>query len=222
MRKFSIVTFLIVIAFGYIAASCVATSGILIEQAFADDTLCDAPCQHARRNLARAAEEFRVAPECMVGPAGDGCRADRVLLAQADTMPADSGSAIPAPPADPSQPPAPEVKPSDKLHDPLSEPLATIDDVKQAKKQGWAPAIFCVLVILTATFARASSRWPKSKLFAWFAKKKLAIIVIGGVGTVAAACFNVAALGGTWTSILFAGGGAVLALISPTHTEPAK
>lgn len=165
MRKFSITTFLIVITLGYVAASCVTTSGILIEQAFAD-----------------------------------------------------SGSAVILPPPDTQ--PAPEVKPSDKLHDPLTAPIAAWDDLKAAKKQGWAAAILCALVLLTATFARASSRWPKA--FGWAAKHKTAIIVVGAVGATAAAAFDTLVLGGSWMSVVMASGGSLLALIAPTHTEPAK
>ncbi len=137
-----------------------------------------------------------------------------VLLAQADP---DAGVVIPPPPADPSQPPAPEVKPSDKLHDPLSEPAATYDDLKAAKKQGWSFAILAGIVILTATFARAAARWPSA--FGWAAKHKYVIIVTAGAGSVAAAAYNALVLDGSWMAAVLAAGGVLLSLITAKPAE---
>ncbi len=153
------------------------------------------------------------------------------ILGLASPLAAEPDAAIPFPPGttdvyvDAGTPPLIVVtptKPSDKLHDPISEPAAAFDDLKAAKKQGWAAAILCALVLFTTAFARASTRWPSSKLFAWFAKRKTAIFVIGGAGTVAAAAFNVLALGGEWTAVMWAGAGAALALIAPKHAPPAE
>ncbi len=135
-----------------------------------------------------------------------------VLLAQAEP---DAG--IPAPPPTADDPPAPVVLPADKLHDPLTDPLATLDDIKQAKKQGWSFAILAVLVVLTATFARAAARWPSA--FGWAAKHKYVIIVTAGVGSVAAAAYNALVLDGSWMAALLAGGGVLLTLISAKPAE---
>jgi hypothetical protein len=49
---------------------------------------------------------------------------------------------------------------ADKLHDPISDTKAAIDDVKQAKRQGWAMLAFAVGVMLAKLLGRAK-KWPK-------------------------------------------------------------
>lgn len=114
--------------------------------------------------------------------------APRVLVAQADT-----GSAAPATPAA-----APT--PADKLHDPLSAPGASWDDLKAAKKVGWPLAVFAGLIMLCKLLARAKS----VSFLAALGKGKTAV-VIGALGALGAACFNAAAEGGAWTALLVAG-----------------
>lgn len=146
----------------------------------------------------------------------------------------DAGVTIPPPPAEPSPvpvasspaaPSASEPKPSEQLPNPVDDPRAAYDAVKAAKKQGWAAAILASLVMLTAGFARASTRWPTSKPFAWVAKHKTVLLVISGVSLVSCAAFDALVLGGQWMAVLWAAIGAALTLIVPTPTpppEPAK
>lgn len=116
--------------------------------------------------------------------------------------------------ASPPMPTGPAAQtPADKLHNPVDEPAAAYDDLKAAKRQGWAAAILAALVMLTAGLARAAQRWSA---LAFFAKNKHALLVLGGVSTVGAAAFNALLDGGAWTAVLLAAAGTVLSLITPT------
>lgn len=135
-----------------------------------------------------------------------------ITLAHADgsgSAIAGSGSAVSLPPGHPdiSPAPAPETAPqpaavgaADKLHDPVSAPSQAYDDVKAAKKTGWAVAVFAVLVML----ARLAGRARNTKALAWLGKGRTAVIV-AAAGALLAACYNAAADGGSWTAILAAG-----------------
>jgi hypothetical protein len=107
--------------------------------------------------------------------------------------------------------------PADRLHDPIANPTASFNDVKDAWSISWGAGLLAAIVTLTTGLARATSRWPNARLLRWFAKNKTAIFVVTGIGTVAAASFNALALGGTWLAALWAGIAAVLALIAPKH-----
>lgn len=133
---------------------------------------------------------------------------------------ADEGSAVvdAGPPTGPGSGTAPSL--SDKLHNPVDDPLAAISDLRAAKKQGWAAAILAAIVMLTAGLARAAQRWPTVSFLAWFGKHKTAIFIVGGVGTVSAAAYNTLVLGGTVMAVIFAAVGAVLTLIAPTPKAP--
>lgn len=148
----------------------------------------------------------------------------RTIVAQADT-----GGAAPAAPAAPSPElaaPAPgeatgsgsEATPADKLHDPLSSPGASWDDLKAAKKVGWPLAVFAGLIMLCKLLARAKS----VSVLAALGKGKTAVVV-AAVGAIATACFNAATDGGAWSATAFAG---LLALAhyfdaTPKDKEPA-
>lgn len=88
--------------------------------------------------------------------------------------------------------------PADKLHDPLAQPGASWDDLKAAKKVGWAAAVFAALVLLCKLLGRL-----KGKLSV-LGKGKMPVI-IGGVAALAAACYNAALDGGAWTATMVAG-----------------
>lgn len=109
------------------------------------------------------------------------------------------GSAAPAPA--PGSVPAP----ADKLHDPVASPQAAWDDVKAARKDGWAIAAFAVLVMLAKLAARLGR---DVKWLALLGKGKAAVVV-GAVGALATACYNAAAEGGAWSAMLMAGAVAV-------------
>ncbi len=100
--------------------------------------------------------------------------------------------------------PAP-AKPADKLHDPAAAPSAAWDDLKAARKDGWAIAVFAALVMLS----KLASRLGKNvKLLAALGKGKVAVVV-GAVGALATACYNAAATGGAWSAMIMAGAAAV-------------
>lgn len=122
----------------------------------------------------------------------------QVLIAQADTGSTGSGSAH-SDAGSASTPAAPSASsPSDKLHDPLSSPGASWDDLKAAKKVGWAAAVFAFLVLLCKLLGRL-----KGKL-SWLGKGKVPVVV-GAIAALAAACYNAAVDGGAWTATLMAG-----------------
>jgi hypothetical protein len=121
-----------------------------------------------------------------------------------------SGSTEPAPP-----------KPSDSLDNPVDDPVAAWNDLKAAKKLGWAAAILAGLVMAAAGLARAGERWPSSRFLAWFIEHKTVIFVVSGVGAVSAAAFNTLVLGGTMMAVVFAAAGAALAMMTPAKTGSA-
>lgn len=104
--------------------------------------------------------------------------------------------------------------PADKLHNPVDDPLAALSDVREAKKQGWAFAILAVVVMLVAGFARASVRWPTLPVLSQIAKHKTVIFAVACLGASAVGAYNALALGGSWYSVLVAGGGAALLFIN--------
>lgn len=102
--------------------------------------------------------------------------------------------------------------PSAALHDPLEQPAAAWDDVKAARKTSWPLAVLAGAILLLRLAAGAAKR------FAWLSflsKGKTAFGIAAGA-TVAAAAFDVLALGGSWVSVLTAAGAAVFALWKPT------
>lgn len=134
----------------------------------------------------------------------------RELYAQADTG---SGSDV----GDPA--PSTEPKPSDKLHNPVTDPFAAIDDARGLKKNGWPILLLGVLIMLARGLGAAGERWPKLK----------SLIKLGGIvgtvvvaiGTVASAAFDSLVLGGSWYAVGVAAIGAVILLIHPNPKKPA-
>lgn len=72
MRTVLVIALVLGLATPFAAAQ---DAGIAPPPAAALDDECDAGCQQARENFARAAAEHAARPDCMVGPAGDPCRA---------------------------------------------------------------------------------------------------------------------------------------------------
>ncbi len=89
---------------------------------------------------------------------------------------------------------------SDALHDPVSHPVAAIDDLKQAKRSGgWVLVAFALLVMI----ARQLGRVKTIPWLAWLGVGKAAIIA-GGVTALAIAGFNALSEGGSYYSMLWA------------------
>lgn len=105
--------------------------------------------------------------------------------------------------------------PADKLHDPIASPGAAWDDIKAAKKTGWAVLLFASLVML----AKLAGRAKKYKLLAALGKGKTAVLV-GAVGALAAACYNAAAEGGAWTAMMATGLVAIGHYLDASGKEP--
>jgi hypothetical protein len=97
------------------------------------------------------------------------------------------------------------------LHDPTTDPLGAISDARDAKSKGWPLLVLVVLIALTKSLSFVGGKL--APLGKFLAKGKNAMIV-AGVGTVLAACYNVLAAGGSWYAVLMAAGAAGLALIS--------
>lgn len=116
------------------------------------------------------------------------------------------------------------VKPSDKLHDPTTDPVAAWDDAKAAKRTSWPLAVWCVLAMLGKALAYGRDKLKGvpllGKLAAWLAVGKAAMVV-AGIGAVGAAGFDVLINGGTLTAALVASG---IAIAGVTHstTQPPK
>jgi hypothetical protein len=108
---------------------------------------------------------------------------------------------------------APE-KPSDKIHDPITEPGAAWDDVKAAKKIGWAAAVFAVLLVI----GRLASRAKSIGFLGWLGKGRTAIVVAGALA-VAAGCYDVAVQGGSPLSMAVAGLLALGVYMKPEKAE---
>ena len=130
--------------------------------------------------------------------------------AQPVVVDAGAGSAIdtPAPPAPPVV--AVELKPSDKIHDPTSEPLEYVSDVKLAKRTGWPLAILVGLFGLCKILGRAKD----VKALAWLGRGKAAFVV-GCAGAIVAAMIDAVAGGGT---LVAAGYAAAIALFGYIDT----
>lgn len=148
-------------------------------------------------------------------------------IAQADLAP-DAGVKFIDPPAAAAAPvdagsaagsgsaTTPTPTPAEKLHNVVDDPLAAISDARALYKQGWAIFLLGLVVMTTATFARAAAKWPTVSLFAFFEKHKTVILVVSGIGATAAAAFNAIALGGTWFAAAYAALGAAFTMVAPT------
>jgi hypothetical protein len=127
-------------------------------------------------------------------------------------------ASIPAPPdAVDAGPPSSSTTagPAADIANPVDDPLGAIDDVRQAKKQGWSLVLLCLLVMTTAGLARAAERWPSKPVLATIAKNKTLLFVIACVGAMAAAAYNAAFVGGSPYAVAYAAGGALLLFVAP-------
>ncbi len=111
-----------------------------------------------------------------------------------------------------SAPQAPE------LHNPITHPAAALSDLQQAKKSGWALALFALLVMFTRAGVHASSQF---KSLAFLAKGRTHI-VFAAVGALGLAGYNALALGGSLYAALIAAGGALLYAVLPTPAPSVK
>lgn len=96
-----------------------------------------------------------------------------------------------------------------KLHDPTKDLGGTIDDVKSAKRYGWAAVVFVVALVLLRLAGRAKSLPLVGTKLAFLGQGKAATVIAGGIA-VLSACYDSLAAGGTLWAALFAGGYAVL------------
>jgi len=130
----------------------------------------------------------------------------RVLIAQAAIPDA---APMTAPAIQPATP-----KPADALHNPVTEPRASWDDVDAArKKAGWPLAVLASLIMLARGLGYAGDRWSQVKVLSPLGG--LAGTVIAGAGAVGAAGFDVLADGGSWFAVAVAALGAFFLLLHP-------
>lgn len=92
-----------------------------------------------------------------------------------------------------------QATPADKLHDPISDTKAAIDDVKQAKRQGWAMLAFALGVIAAKLLGRAK-KWPKLAVL----NKGRTAVVVGMLCAVVTAGYNALADGGSMYALGYA------------------
>lgn len=110
------------------------------------------------------------------------------VYAQAQGSAAGSGSAVAT------------ASPADQLHDPLTDPIGAFDQLKEAKRVGWAAAVGAILCFLALTIGTLGKTIGQ---LAWMGKGKWAIIV-GLTGALGAGTYNAAMSGGSWTAVLVA------------------
>lgn len=94
---------------------------------------------------------------------------------------------------------------ADQLPDPVAHPAAAFDEIKAAKKLGWAVAAFVLLVFAAKAAGKlgASVKW-----LAPLGRGKAAVVV-GAIGALGAGCYDAAVSGGSWMAVLFAGAMAI-------------
>lgn len=90
--------------------------------------------------------------------------------------------------------------PADGLRDPLLDPIGAIDDVKAARRVGWAAVLGAVLTMLSLAVGTLGRT---VKALAWLRSGSWAIAV-GLVGALGAGAYNAATQGGSWMAVVFA------------------
>lgn len=95
--------------------------------------------------------------------------------------------------------------------DPLTDPAAAFDSFRALAKIGWPVTVLAAVVVAARLLSKLGGR------FGFLAGKPAA--VIAAVASVAAAAFDVLALGGSWASVV---GAAVVAGAALWHPEPKK
>lgn len=109
--------------------------------------------------------------------------------------------------------PAPEVK----IADPVQQPAQALDDLKGAKRYGWAGVVFVLLVLLTRTGMVYSERVS----FLKFLGKGQVHSIIAAVSAFAMTAYNALVLGGTLYAALGVGLGTFLYnLVSTPQIKP--
>lgn len=119
------------------------------------------------------------------------------LVRSAIAQPADAGLVVAQ---DAGSASATGETPADKLHDPVSDTKAAIDDVKQAKRQGWPMLIFALGVMLAKLVGRVK-KWPKLS----FLNKGRAAVIVGALCAMVFAVFNALGDGGSLYAAGYAG-----------------
>jgi hypothetical protein len=94
----------------------------------------------------------------------------------------------------------PKETPADKLHDPISDTKAAVEDVKQARRQGWAMLVFA-LATMAAKLVGRVKKWPKLA----FLNKGRAAVIVGAVSALVFAAYNALADGGSLYAAGYAG-----------------
>lgn len=117
-----------------------------------------------------------------------------------------------------------EIKPSDALHNPATDPVAAWSDEKAARKTSWPLAVWAGLAMLGKALAYGAPKLKSvpliGKLGAWLATGKMAMLV-AGIGAVGAAGYDVLIGGGSLVAALTASAVAI-AGISHSTTQPAS
>lgn len=129
----------------------------------------------------------------------------------------DSGSGLGSQvtPADAGSGSGSAVTPADKLHDPIANPAASLDDLAAARREGWPVLIFAILLLA----ARVVGRLGKSIPFLAKLDSGKTAVIVAGVLAVAVAGYNAAALGGSPVALITAVVAAALAYWN-SHASP--
>jgi len=106
------------------------------------------------------------------------------------------------------------------LHDPSTDPIASISDLQLAWKMGWPFAVLVGVIFVCEALAWLGKKYNNGPLAA-LGKGRVSL-VIGGVISVGLAMFNAVAAGGKWSAALLAIPGAVLTYWHIAGTDPAK
>jgi hypothetical protein len=114
--------------------------------------------------------------------------------------------------------PAPP-RPSDQLHDPLTDLGGAIDDARrEGQAHGWALGAIVGLVLLSRALRKAHKRWPTLTPLRWMAGP--AGLVVFGAGIIGSAAFDAFIFGGSWIAAGYAAIGAALYLLDPDLKLP--
>lgn len=137
-----------------------------------------------------------------------------------DAGPALSGVVAPDAPGSAMVPAAaPATAPEVKIADPVQQPAQAFDDLKGAKRYGWAGVVFVLLVLITRTGMVYSERVP----FLKFLGKGQAHSIIAAVSAFAMTAYNALVLGGTLYAAMGVGLGTFLYnLVSTPQIKPPK
>jgi hypothetical protein len=120
-----------------------------------------------------------------------------------------------------AEPAAPAPRPSDQLHDPLTDLGGAIDDARrEGQAHGWALGAIVGLVLLSRALRKAHKRWPTLTTLRWMAGP--AGLVVFGAGIIGSAAFDAFIFGGSWLAAGYAAIGAALYLLDPDLKLPTQ